>query len=182
MAIYSRKNTGIRDPGSNKLLTVSLFADVQADSYDNEYPEDERPLWLEYNEKGDDRPVFREVYLEKMELSGAAAAVQLFGCTEQLDHLLRRSAWFRAAFERMQKELKDRLVAAAQQKIFEIMMSEDSPSSALSAAKYIHSSMNPTGDTRGRPSKAEVKGKLKDLAKAAYEDDADFDRITKHLN
>ena len=138
-------------------------------------------MWLEHNEKGDDRPVFREVYLRNMELSGAAAAVELFGCTEQLDYLLRRSVWFKAAFERMKKELRDRLVALAQQKIFEIMTG-DNPSSALSAAKYIHTSMGPTGDTRGRPTKAEVKGKLKELSQAAYEDDADFDRITKHLN
>ena len=180
MAIYSRKNTGIRVPGSNKLMTVSLFADVSADTYDNVIPEDDRPFWLEKDEKGDGRPCFRDLYLAHGDLTGAAVAVELFGSTEQLDHLLRRSVWFKDAFGRMKKELQDRLVAKAQQKILEIMEGEGA--TALAAAKYLHSNLSQTGSSRGRTSKAEVKGNLKELTKAAYEDDADFERITKHLN
>lgn len=180
MAIYSRKSTGIRDPGSNKFLTLSLFADVSADTFDNAIPESQRAFWLERDEKTDGRPCFREAYLRHGDLTGAAAAVELFGTTEQLEYLLKKAQWFREAFGRMKKELEQRLIAKAQQKILEIMDGEGA--TALSAAKYIHSSLNTNGTTRGRPSKEEVSGKLKELTKAAYEDDADLERITKHLN
>lgn len=154
--------------------TVSLFADVFPD------PEGRAdcPYWLETNKDNDDRPVMRDFFVAYEDLTGHKVAMKLLGSQAHWDHL-RNLKWFKEISDRWIVEVKASIRQKALDKITELMAGDGTL--ALSAAKVLLQETS-TPDTKakaGRPKKEAVQGEVKRLAKQAFEDDADFNRINK---
>lgn len=157
-------------------LTQMLFADVL-----KREGKDDCPFWLETNQLNDKRPVFRDEFLRLNDPTGYELAMLHLGNVEHLEHLLNKVGWFRSRFEEWRKELILKQQSLAKQVLLDLTSSEKE-SIALSAAKAILDQGKTTKKEevhkkRGRPSKDEVKGKLKEEARTEEETEADYQRI-----
>ena len=94
--------------------------------------------------------------------------------------MLEKCSWFREAHDKWQKELRMREKSQAIKKIKEI--AESDSSQALAASKYLATADYDKKDSRGRPSKAEIKGELKRSVRLIEEDAADGERIGIRMN
>lgn len=132
----------------------------------------------------DDRPGlinFRRVYVELADPTGYQVAVRYL---EDYAHweMLMKSVWFREAKEAWDRELDAKLKSEG---LSAIRMFADgiegvSPAVQLQAAKYLaDTSYKPKQalSRRGRPSKEEVQGELKQQASAAADIASDLERI-----
>ena len=125
----------------------------------------------------DDRPGLincRTTFVNMKDPTGRKWALTYLG---DWNHWLRlmKCAWFREAYEVWITELNLQLKSEAIAVALEIMKGENG-AQALAAAKFIA-----TGEydksSRGRPSKAELDGKLKEAAQALSVEDEDLKRI-----
>jgi hypothetical protein len=156
--------------------TRGLFIDVQRHLRDKEEC-DNAPYWLERRNitKDDTRPVFKEHYLASLDPTGYETAIKYLGSYEHWEYMLKNCSWFRDAVEGWKGELQARLKSKAIAKIQEIAFSEDRQ--ALAAAKYLATHDYDKVDGRGRPSKEELRGNLKEAIEATEADKADMERM-----
>lgn len=138
-------------------------------------------FWL--SERLDDTykvPVLREKFLEFRDPTGMELANACLGGWPHLLHLLKLN-WFRDEWDKWQDELFMTIQAENLKKIAEIALRDDSV--GLSAAKYLANKewekADPAKSTRGRPSRAEVDGALKQEVKKASEATKDYERVLK---
>lgn len=118
---------------------------------------------------------FRKEYLEDEDPTGYTTAVRLLDGWEHWLKLM-RSAWFQDAKAAWDRELDAKLAARALKKINEIAQGDSG--SALNAAKYLaNKEYKNSGPKRGRPSKQEVEGELKNEVANARELEDDLKRI-----
>lgn len=166
-----------RAKGTVGWRTVSLFADVEICP-----DKDEAPFWLNRNKDGDDRPCFRDWFLHLRDMSGNQLALKFLGNQEHWDVMIQKSPWFKEAVQKWRTELAAQLKEEATRKILEIM-EDGSHSQALAAAKFLYSSMEDYEDEdskpvkRGRPSKEEVKGNLREMSAREQQTEDDLARI-----
>lgn len=126
----------------------------------------------------DDRPGMvncRTTFVNMRDPTGRKWALTYLG---DWNHWLRlmKCAWFREAYDIWITELNTQLRSEAIQVAYDIMKGENG-AQALAAAKFLTSEEYNKQATRGRPSKAELEGKLKEAAKAISIEDDDLKRI-----
>lgn len=129
---------------------------------------------------------FGRVYVNDMDPTGYTTANKLL---ENFDHfqLLLKSKWFREAKEQWDKEIAARMEKEAVDKLRSILRDDDvKTSEQLTAAKALLSKAkdvsNDKGSVRasnrrGRPSKEEVEGALKEEMRLTKEEQDDLARI-----
>lgn len=125
----------------------------------------------------DDKPGLvncRKTFVELGDPTGYKWAIRYLGDYEHWKRLTRCS-WFKDAYDVWMNELKMKLQSEALDTIRGISQSEN-PAQALVASKYL-ASFEWEKKGRGRPSKEEVQGELKQAAKMLSEEDKDFERI-----
>jgi hypothetical protein len=164
----------VRGPTGYK--TRGLFIDVQRSMREKE-EYDNAPYWLERRNytKDDKRPVFKEHFLACLDPTGYETAIKYLGSYEHWEHMMENCPWFRDAVNRWTKELEARIKSKAIAKIQEIAFSDDRQ--ALAAAKYLATHDYNKVDGRGRPSKEEIRGKLKEAIEVSESDKADMERM-----
>lgn len=115
----------------------------------------------------------RKTFVEEGDPTGYKWAMKYLG---DYDHYvtLCRASWFQEALEVWQHELKMRLRSEALDKLREVASGDTSQ--ATVAAKFI-ASWEWEKQSRGRPSKEELKGELKKAALVLQETDDDAQRI-----
>lgn len=164
--------------------TTSLFADLET------CPQPEvAPFWLNRNKTGDDRPCFRDWFLHLEDMTGNQLALKFLGSQEHWDVMYAKSPWFKTAVDEWKAELFVTLKQRALSRLLKIMES-DNEAQASSAAKFIYAQMDHlTGDDhevrkskRGRPSKAELDGHLKNMAQNELNTEEDYRRIQEELD
>ena len=178
----------VSDPEVSKLVrgnqniprTRSLFADVAKDYNLSQEELDNAPYWLERSIYTDKRPVMKEFFLLEEDPTGYSTAIKFFGSYDHWLMMMRNSTWFREAVERLKEELYIRLKSKSVKRIAEIAFNPEDRQS-LAAAKYLATADYDKSDGRGRPSKAEVTGKLKEAVQIAEADKEDMERIGLRL-
>ena len=126
------------------------------------------PMYTLYEDKGD-LPNFRKLYVQMGDPTGYALAQAYL---EDYSHwnLLMKSAWFREAKEVWDAELDAKLKSEAMTAIRQLANGGDEVpiASQLNAAKYLangeHRKAQQAKPVRGRPSKEEVTGNLKQMS------------------
>ena len=116
----------------------------------------------------------RTSFVELGDPTGYKWALKYLG---DYDHWLKlcKCSWFQEALEVWQNELKQKVRADALETIRAISKSENQ-AQALPAAKYLAGYEWEKGG-RGRPSKEEVSGKLKEQVRLLEDEDEDYKRI-----
>lgn len=141
-----------------------------------ELPVDERliqpPFTLNMDKEG--YVNFGREYVNDQDPSGYTTSTRLLGDFAHWKYLL-KAKWFREAVETWNEELDAKLYASGMRKIRELANSDDR--GALVAAKFLVQEGYKDKDkvtTRGRPSKAELVGNMKNALDEArsLEDDA----------
>lgn len=119
---------------------------------------------------------FGKHYVESEDPTGYTTAKELLGDWHHWEFLMKRP-WFREAKEYWDRELKVRLESKAVDQIKEHALGGDAK--ALTASKYIHQLAQAVGQKkqRGRPSKEEIEGNLKQETKDLSEILSDAERI-----
>lgn len=131
--------------------------------------------WLNENVDGDSRTCLKDEFLKIGDPTGFELAKKFLGGWAHLNVLL-RSKWFSDAWNDWQEELYQQKRATALHKIEEISIGESAQ--ALNAAKFIAArEWEPKEETRGRPSNAEIKGKLKEHVTQLAQPREDYDRM-----
>ena len=175
-------NKSFKNSTTNSYRTRDLFVDVLRLSKVTRKPaymdtdESVCMYWLsERLDPADPRPVLREKFLEYRDYTGYKLAKAYLGGWKHMERLL-KCPWFQKEFESWQHELFILLQSESLEKIKGIADTEGA--TALSAAKYIaNKEWEKPAPTRGRPSKAEVSGKLTEDAKKAATIQSDYKRI-----
>lgn len=172
-----------KNTNQNSFRTRDLFVDViraSKSSHKPIYMDTDESLclyWLiEREDPSDPRPVLREKFLEYRDYTGYKMANTLLGGWRHMERLL-KCPWFAKAFESWKEELFILIQSEALEKIKDIADAEGA--TALSAAKYLANKEweKPEAPARGRPSKAEVSGKLSEDARKAKTIQNDYERI-----
>tara|TARA_R110002020_G_scaffold69249_1_gene180306 strand:- start:444 stop:815 length:372 start_codon:yes stop_codon:yes gene_type:complete len=114
-------------------------------------------------------------------MSGNSIALKFLGTQEHWDVMYEKSSWFTEAVDSWRQELAAQIKEQATRKMLEIM-EDGSASQALAAAKFLYSSMEeyePEAQKpkRGRPSKEEIKGHLKQATAKDTATEEDLERI-----
>lgn len=162
-----------RSRGKVGFQTRSLFADVMESFMMQDA--DKAPYWFERRLTKDSRPCMRDHYITVMDPTGYKTAIKFLGCYEHWETMVERCAWFREALARWDRELHTKQKSRAVDKIREI--AEGDSTQALAAAKYLATADYNKLDGRGRPSAAEVKGKLKEQVEMLEADREDLERM-----
>jgi len=166
---------------SNGYKTRSLFVDVCKKFFMDEESIKNAPYWLDIKtDLKDPRPSVRDHFLVSEDPTGYETALKFFGCYEHWEFMYSKSDWFKEAVDTWKLELYARLKSKAVRKIRDIAFSDDDKQ-ALAAAKYLATAEYDKVDGRGRPSAAEVKGKLKEAVKILDADREDMERIGLRL-
>lgn len=121
---------------------------------------------------------FRTEYVADADPSGYTTAMRIFKDYEYWKFLMKVS-WFREAVDSWNDELDAKLYAEAMSRIRSISNDEDHKGS-LQAAKFLATQgykVDGSKAKRGRPSKEEVQGILKQTAEATRELEEDAQRI-----
>lgn len=117
----------------------------------------------------------KATFIELADPTGYQWATQYLGSWDHWERLL-RAPWFQEAVETWVRELKVKLKQEAIQKVREI--AQGSSPQSLPASKYIAGAdWEGTKSVRGRPSKEELRGKLKESVKLIQEEQEDMKRI-----
>lgn len=117
----------------------------------------------------------RDTFVAMGDLTGYKWAVEYLGEWNHFEVLM-RTKWFSQAYDIWCKELKMKMKSEAVDKIREISLGDGAQ--ALGAAKYLADlSMDKSVKGRGRPSKEEVSGALKQAVQAVEAESADMARI-----
>jgi hypothetical protein len=117
----------------------------------------------------------RKTFVEVGDPSGYRWAIKYLGDWEHFLHLAEKP-FFKEQLTKWQAELRTKQTSEALERIAAIAESDDKQ--ALVANKYLaERSWERTGSTRGRPSKAEVQGALKNAVKIVEQEDEDMIRI-----
>lgn len=153
-------------------LTEAIFWERWSNKPTNERVT-EKPVFSLY----DSRPGLinaRETFVSLRDPTGRKWALTYLG---DWNHWLRlmKCPWFREAVETWLVELNAQLKSEAMSKIYEIMGGENG-AQALQAAKYL-AGEEYNKSARGRPSKQELDGAMKQAAKAMSQEDEDLQRI-----
>lgn len=166
-----------RAPGPVGWKTVSLFADVES------CPDpDKAVFWLNRNKLGDDRPCFRDWFLHLEDITGNALANKFLGNAEHWDVMYNRSPWFRESVDQWRVELEGILRQKALTTMLDIM-ENGTDSQKLTAAKFLFSHVRDPDDEapkkrkRGRPSKEEIEGHMKNLTSKDESTEEDYLKI-----
>lgn len=158
---------------SNGLRTRSLFVDV---CRKNLLDESFCLYWLDVKtDPADPRPSIREHFLLSMDPTGYETAMKYFGSYEHWEVLL-KTPWFKESHDKWQSELAAKIKSKAIRVIREIAENPEDKQ-ALAASKYLATAEYNKVDNRGRPSKEEVTGKLKQAVEIAEADLDDMKRI-----
>ena len=162
--------------GNNNLKTRSLFADGEKAGPGGWETDYSGALYWLYS-KDDERPFMKDEFLKLKDPTGVKFANKFFEDWEHLQYLL-KAKWFRECWDSWQSELKATLKQEALE-VIKTIMTEGSTQS-FAAAKFIATSeYEQEGKTskRGRPSKEEVQGELKNALKAATQTEEDYNRM-----
>lgn len=116
----------------------------------------------------------RKTFVELKDVTGHDWAIRYLGSYEHYSRLM-TCTWFKEATEEYIEEIKVLIRKEALQKLIEI--SEGAGPQAASAARYLANYDWEKANTRGRPSKEELKGELKRAAHALTEEQEDMKRI-----
>lgn len=152
-------------------MTEALFYDLTSTKASQKLTYE--PLFTLY----EDRPGLincRKTFVGLRDPTGYKWALTYLG---DWNHWLRlmRCTWFREAYEVWIAELNTLLQSEAVAKVREIMDGENA-GQALAAAKFM-ATKEYDKNKRGRPSKEELQGKLKQAAEAMSREDEDLARI-----
>lgn len=104
---------------------------------------------------------FHNTFIELGDLTEYSAALQLVGSWEEWNRLKTQSAPFKEELDKWKNELKVKMESDAQRKVVELLSCGKS-SVELSAAKFLSSK-----DSAGRPTKAQIENKQRELAREA---------------
>lgn len=142
-----------------------------------ETPKEDRVIDCQFALYGDVEGLIdcKATFIELMDPTGYLWAQKYLESWEHWERLL-RAPWFQEAVETWVRELKLKLKSEAIQKVREIA-SGSSPQS-LPASKYLATAdWEETRNVRGRPSKEELRGKLKENVRLIEEEREDAKRI-----
>ena len=172
-----------RTPTNNVRYTSQLFWDMWI-----ELPHDRRtcqPMFTLHEDK-EGLINFRKEYVRDMDPTGYTTATRLL---ENFDHWgrLMGTKWFKEAKKEWDKELAAKMDAEATAVLQKILKGGDEikTSEQIAAAKVMLGKAKTVGKKpvvsvgRGRPSKEEVEGELKNQARLTKEEQDDLDRIRK---
>lgn len=170
-----------RHPTTNQRYTRQLFYDVSID-VESKAKSIEPLFTLHHDQPG--LINFRKEYLKDMDATGYKTAVRLL---EDYDHwqLLMKSKWFKEAKEEWDKELSAKMEAQALDVLKVIMKGGDDVkvSEQIAAAKALlgksKTIIKEDKPRRGRPTKEEIEGHLKEEARLTKEEMEDLARIKK---
>jgi len=142
-------------------------------------PDKDRPInFTPVFTLGEDREGFinaRKTFIEEGDSSGYKWAIKYLGDWEHFVFLSERD-FFKTALAKWRNELNLKMTAEAIDRIKAIAESDDKQ--ALVANKYLaERPWEKVGSTRGRPSKAEIQGALKQAVKIVEQEDEDMARI-----
>jgi hypothetical protein len=142
-------------------------------------PEKDRPLTMTpvftLNEDRDGYINARKTFIEEGDPTGYKWAIKYLGDWDHFVFLSERE-FFKTALAKWRAELQLKLTAEAIDRIKAIAESDDKQ--ALVANKYLaERPWEKVGSTRGRPSKAEVQGALKQAVRVVEQEDEDMARI-----
>lgn len=176
------KNVNYSDlKGPKGYRTRSLFVDICTTDPRLKERVDEAVYYLGVKEdRSDPRPSVREHFILSMDPTGYETAVQFFGTYEHWEFMYSNCPWFKKEVDIWKNEIFAKMKSMAIKKIKDIAYSEDDKQ-ALAAAKYLATREYDKEDTRGRPSKAEITGKLKEAVQIADADREDMERIGLRL-
>lgn len=173
-----------KNENSNTWKTRTMFVDILTKSQMSsqpryvDYDSSLCPYWLsERWVEGDPRPILRELFIELRDMTGTKLAKKHLGGWQHLAHLM-KSPWFKAEWDKWQEELFMEIQADSLDKIAEIAAQEGA--TALSAAKFLANKeweKAATSKKRGRPSKEEVDGALKQEVKKVSDARKDYERM-----
>lgn len=163
--------------GNNNLKTRSLFADGEKAGPGGWETDYSGALYWLYS-KDDERPFMKDEFLKLKDPTGVKFANKFFEDWEHLQYLL-KAKWFRECWDSWQSELEAILKQEALEVIRTIMM--EGSTQSFAAAKFIATSEykqeGKASTKRGRPSKEEVQGELKNAIKAASQTEEDYNRM-----
>lgn len=162
-----------RNPDNNTWMTGSLFWERWVNTEVHNRSKFVEPIFSLYQ----DKPGLincRKTFVELGDPTGYKWSMKYL---EDYEHwkALMKAAWFREAYDVWMNELKMKTRAEALDTIREIA-ANGVPAQSLVAAKYL-AGFEWEKSSRGRPSKDEINGKLKEAVKALSEEDADAERI-----
>ena len=175
------KKSKFRAESNNVRYTVQLFYDKQID-----LPTKNKLIDPMFSLHDDVEGVinFRKEYVKDMDTTGYKTATRLL---ENYDHwkLLMKLKWFQEAKKEWDAEVAAKMDAEATDTLREIMNNLEGDvkvSEKISAAKTLLGKAAKIGKTetvakRGRPSKNEVEGELKEQARLTKEEREDLKRI-----
>lgn len=161
--------------------TRDLFVEILRKCYDQGTYEgvslDDCLYWLSVkNDENDPRPVLRELFIETRDITGYTLATKYLGGWRHFEHLL-KCRWFRNEWDKWQEELFMLIQSEALLKINELA-TLDGPT-ALSAAKFLSTKeWEKAPPKRGRPSKEEVTGEMKQQVKILAGLQKDYQKLT----
>lgn len=181
MAIVLSK---FRSPGNKQLYTQQLFYEMAIDM-----PAERRNIEPMYSLHTDvpGLPNFRKEYVKDMDTTGYKTSTRLLESFAHFQVLL-RSKWFQEAKTEWDKEIAAKMEQEATDKLRGILNAPEGdlkPSERISAAKALLTrakdvkalSEPQKGNKRGRPSKDEVEGALKEEVRLSKEEQEDLERI-----
>lgn len=166
---------------SNGFKTRSLFVDICNKFFLSDEDKENALYWLDIKtDPKDPRPSVRDHFIVSLDPTGYETALKFFGCMEHWDFMYEKCSWFKEAVDTWKLEVYAKIKSMAVSKIKQVAFSDDDKQ-ALAAAKYLATAEYDKVDGRGRPSAAEVKGKLREVIKIAEDDLADMERINLRL-
>ena len=154
--------------------TESLF--VEMNRHEHKYPS----IYSIKDDGNGDYPSLYRLFLDEMDPTEYGFAEKYLGGWQHWEHL-QSLEWFKPIVDRWRAELAKRIqhhLATEAQKI--VADPNSSQSAKLRAMKFIAAAEYeppPHSGGKGRPSKEEVKGELKRMAKTISDFDTDFERL-----
>jgi len=165
-----------------KWLLRALFLDVIRNLGNSVYSHDystDAPYWLNNNLDNDSRPVLRHEFIKLRDPTGVKFANKWLGGWQHLK-ALQESKWFAETWAEWQEELYQTDKMERLEKIREI--AESTEPQAFQAAKYLaNREYESTPSKRGRPSKEEISGNLKNEIRQLTQLEEDNQRMTGTL-
>lgn len=157
---------------NGQFLTLSLFHETA-----RELPEDRRaaPAVFSFDNDIPGLVNCRRTFLELEDPTGYEWAMKYLDSWEHFERLL-NSTWFLPHYEDWKRELLISLKAKAIKRITAISLTGTNEAQALAASKYL-AEKGWERNTRGRPSKDDMKGEMRRLSTQIEETNKDMDRI-----
>lgn len=128
-----------------------------------------------------DMDEFHATFLEEMDVTEYKAALKLVGSWEEWERIKSASIAFSEYVEAWVDEVQVAMASDAIEKIY-TLIDKGSPSTALSAAKFLSQKSYEIRKGAGRPSNAEVQAERKRLAIKASDTDDDAERVLRVMN